>query len=94
MATHSSILAWRIPWTGELGRATVMGLQRVIYDLATKQHSSASYTCLIVGKISKNFSPCKTESLHSLNDTPAFSSPQPLAAIIFLSAKKKKKKSF
>ena len=25
MATHSSILAWRIPWTGELGEATVHG---------------------------------------------------------------------
>ena len=27
MATHSSILAWRIPWTEELGRMA-MGLQR------------------------------------------------------------------
>ena len=26
MATHSSILAWRIPWTEELGRATVHGV--------------------------------------------------------------------
>ena len=26
MATHSSILAWRIPWTEEHGRATVHGL--------------------------------------------------------------------
>ena len=25
MATHSNILAWRIPWTEELGRATVHG---------------------------------------------------------------------
>jgi len=29
MATHSSILAWRIPWTEELGRLQSMGLQRV-----------------------------------------------------------------
>ena len=29
MATHSSILAWRIPWTGELGRLQSMRLQRV-----------------------------------------------------------------
>ena len=84
MATHFSILAWWISRTGELGRATVMGLQRVSYDLVTKQHSSARYICLTVGKISKNFSPCKTESLYSLNDTPAFSSPQPLATTIFL----------
>ena len=26
MATHSSILAWRIPWTEEPGRATVHGV--------------------------------------------------------------------
>ena len=29
MATHSSILAWRIPWTEEPGRLQSMGLQRV-----------------------------------------------------------------
>ena len=27
MATHSSILAWRIPWTEELGVLEFMGLQ-------------------------------------------------------------------
>ena len=31
MATHSSILAWRIPWTGEPGRLQSMGSQRVGY---------------------------------------------------------------
>ena len=31
MATHSSILVWRIPWTGALW-ARVMGLQRVRHD--------------------------------------------------------------
>ena len=29
MANHSSILAWRIPWTEELGGLQSMGLQRV-----------------------------------------------------------------
>ena len=29
MATHSSTLAWRIPWTEEPGRLWSMGLQRV-----------------------------------------------------------------
>ena len=29
MAAHSSILAWKIPWTAEPGRLPVMGLQRV-----------------------------------------------------------------
>ena len=35
MATHSSILAWKIPWTEEPGRLQSMGLQRVGHDLAT-----------------------------------------------------------
>ena len=34
MATHSSIFAWRIPWTEEPGGLQCMGLQRVRQDLA------------------------------------------------------------
>ena len=32
MATHSSVLAWRIPWTEESGRLWFMELQRVGHD--------------------------------------------------------------
>ena len=32
MATHSSILAWRIPWTEEPGGLQPMGLQTVAHD--------------------------------------------------------------
>ena len=32
MATHSIILAWRIPWTEEPGRLQSTGLQRVGHD--------------------------------------------------------------
>ena len=32
MATHSSILAWRIPWTEEPGKLQSMGLQRAGHD--------------------------------------------------------------
>ena len=32
MTTHSSILAWRIPWTEEPGGLRSMGLQRVRHD--------------------------------------------------------------
>ena len=32
MATHSSILAWKIPWMKEPGRQESMGSQRVGYD--------------------------------------------------------------
>ena len=37
MATHSSILAWKIPWTEDPGGLQSMGSQRVGHDLATKQ---------------------------------------------------------
>ena len=32
MATHSSTLAWKIPWTEEHGRLQSMGSQRVGHD--------------------------------------------------------------
>ena len=32
MATHSSILAWKIPWIEERGELQSMGLQRVGHD--------------------------------------------------------------
>ena len=32
MAIHSSILAWKIPWTGEPGGLQSMGSQRVGHD--------------------------------------------------------------
>jgi len=37
MTIHSSILAWRIPWTEEPAGLQSMGSQRVGQDLATKQ---------------------------------------------------------
>ena len=37
LATHSSILAWRIPRTKEPGGLQFMGLQRVGHNLVTKQ---------------------------------------------------------
>ena len=46
MATHSSILAWRIPCTEEPGGLQSMGSQRAGHDLVTKrkqQHHSIQY---------------------------------------------------
>ena len=40
IATHSSILAWEIPWTEGPGRLQPMGYQRVGHDLATKQQKN------------------------------------------------------
>ena len=37
MATHSSILAWEIPWTEEPGGLQSMGSQRVGNELGTEQ---------------------------------------------------------
>ena len=34
MATHSSILAWRIPWTEEHGGLQSIGSQRVRHDFS------------------------------------------------------------
>ena len=37
MATYSSILAWKTPWTEEPGGLQSMGSQRVGHDLVTKK---------------------------------------------------------
>ena len=42
MATHSSILVWKIPWTEEPGRLRPMGLQRVGHSWATSLSFSLS----------------------------------------------------
>ena len=39
MATHSSILAWRLPWTEEPGGLQSMGSQRVGHDRVTNTHT-------------------------------------------------------
>ena len=38
MATHSSILAWKIPWTEDPGRLQFIGLQRVGHDSSDLAH--------------------------------------------------------
>ena len=38
MATHSRILAWRIPWTEEPGELQSIGLQRVRHDCSDLAH--------------------------------------------------------
>ena len=42
MATHSSILAWRIPWTEEPGGLWSMSHKRVGHDLTTKVQQQKS----------------------------------------------------
>ena len=55
MATHSSILTWRIPWMEEPGRLQSMGLQRVGHDWATSLHFTSLHfmSCLEEGSPNK-----------------------------------------
>ena len=53
MATHSSILAWRIPWTEEPGGLQSMGSQRVGHDWATK-HTQEKIRVLFLKDIWKS----------------------------------------
>ena len=39
MATHSSILAWRVPWTEESGKLQSIGSQRIGHDWVTNTHT-------------------------------------------------------
>ena len=48
MATHSSILAWEIPWTEEPGGLQSMGSQRVGNNLAMKQQQQQLYVCVFI----------------------------------------------
>ena len=51
MTTHSSILAWRIPLTGEAGGLWSMGSQRVGHELSTQ---NAMIVIYIWKKLEKN----------------------------------------
>ena len=61
MATHSSILAWEIPWAEEHGRLQSMGSQRVGHNLVTKQwkeqlktYQNSSLKFLLIGIFGKS----------------------------------------
>ena len=45
VATHSSTLAWKIPWTKEWDRLQSMELQRVGYNCATNFHFFTNGSC-------------------------------------------------
>ena len=47
MATHSTVLAWKIPWTEEPGELQCMGRKRVGHDLATKQQQLHDISLLL-----------------------------------------------
>ena len=43
MTTHSSVLAWKIPWTEESGGLQSMGSQRVGHDSVTNTHMEINH---------------------------------------------------
>ena len=43
MATHSSILAWRVPWTEKPGRLQFTGSQRVGHDWEANMHYGLNF---------------------------------------------------
>ena len=47
MATHSSILAWRIPWTEEPGGLQSIGLHRVRNSVADRLKQFSLHTTII-----------------------------------------------
>ena len=50
MATHSSVLAWRIPGTGEPGELPSMGSHRVGHD-SSDLAVAAAYNSLVIIKL-------------------------------------------
>ena len=48
MATHSSVLAWKIPWTEEPGGLQSMGLQRVRQDWVTNTFTFTIMSTLVL----------------------------------------------
>ena len=50
MATHSSILAWKIPWTEELGRVQSMGSLRIgqLKRLSTNTQAQAINNSFVI----------------------------------------------
>ena len=47
MAAHSSVFAWRIPWTEEPGGLQSMRLQVVRHDLATENIARPCADCML-----------------------------------------------
>ena len=72
MATHSSILAWRIPQTEEPGRLQSIGSQRVGHDLSDLAHihieikypESVQFSCSVVSDSATPWTAARQASVH------------------------------
>ena len=66
MTTHSSVLAWRIPWTEEPGGLQLMRSQRVRHNRATNTHTHTHIhthieKCSLEGNLSGALRSCSKE---------------------------------
>ena len=77
MATHSSILAWRIPWTEEPGGLHSTGSQRVGHDWATSLSLSFTFEGLLILWLQV----ISTQSLCTQNDTYCTTKPEILPTV-------------
>ena len=55
MAIQSSILAWRIPWTGDPGRLQSVRLQRVKHNWATKTQTYLQNSSRLISKTTHSY---------------------------------------
>ena len=65
MATHSSILAWEIPWTEDPSGLQSVELQRVRHGLATKQQQQIRYRTPVYSEEHLNISTSLLQSTSS-----------------------------
>ena len=76
MATHSSIVAWRIPWMEESVGLQSVGLQRVRHDWATKHNT--------IMVLLENFSKIRKGFACWMNKCSDIGSPQWFSRLLFL----------
>ena len=74
MATHSTILAWEIPWTEGPGGLQSMGSQRVRHDWATEHSLTSTEGPYFAGTLvwEGDASPCNSELLLSIEPCTCF----------------------
>ena len=70
MATHSSILAWRIPWTEEPGGLQSIGMQRVRHNWSDSAHRhswdvhSSYWVFSLLGSLCVDYGPNSKQNFH------------------------------
>ena len=96
MATHSSILAWRIPWKEKPGRLQSTGSQRVAHDWATSfSFYQRKHTCIHITSADRTWPP-NNSGPHPWSDCPGKSwapwrSPQWVSLCVLVGKGKKRR---